>query len=147
MSTASIRIDAPPERVFEVLSDGWTYSNWVVGTSHIRAVDDAWPAQGSKLYHATGPWPLVARDETVVNSVEPGRSLQLTARGAPLGVATIAITLEPDGAGCMVKLDEHPISAVARKLHNPVADALLTRRNEESLKRLRATVERHTTVA
>ena len=25
--------------VFDVLSDGWTYSNWVVGTSHIRAVD------------------------------------------------------------------------------------------------------------
>jgi uncharacterized protein YndB with AHSA1/START domain len=147
MSTASLRIDASAERVFDVLSDGWTYSNWVVGTSHIRAVDDAWPAVGSKLYHATGPWPLVTRDETVVEDMTPNRSLHLTARGAPLGVATIVINLEPDGDGCQVQLDEHPISPLARRLHNPVSDALLTRRNEETLLRLRATVERHTSAA
>lgn len=144
MSTASIHIDAPPARVFDVLSDGWSYSNWVVGTSHIRAVETEWPAVGSKLYHATGPWPLVTRDTTEVTGVEPDRSLELTARGAPLGVATIAIALEPDGDGCRVTLDEHPISALARRLHNPMADAVLTRRNQESLLRLRATVEGHT---
>src|SRR5207248_1475605 len=39
-------VNATPDRVFEVLADGWTYSDWVVGTAHIRDVDPDWPAPG-----------------------------------------------------------------------------------------------------
>jgi hypothetical protein len=31
-------IQAPADHVFAVLADGWTYSDWVVGTAHIRDV-------------------------------------------------------------------------------------------------------------
>ena len=61
-------VHASPSRVFEVLANGWYYSNWVVGTSHMRA---EWPAAGSRLHHASGAWPFVARDESVVEEVEP----------------------------------------------------------------------------
>ena len=44
-------IDAPPEQVWAVLADGWTYSDWVVGTVHVRDVDDDWPRVGSELHH------------------------------------------------------------------------------------------------
>lgn len=39
MATVSHVIAASPPRVFSVLADGWTYSNCVTGTSHMRAVD------------------------------------------------------------------------------------------------------------
>lgn len=142
MSTNRVYVDRSPRQVFDVLRDGWTYSNWVVGTSHMRAVDDAWPRPGSKLHHASGAWPLVRRDETEVEAAEPGRSLVLTARARPAGEARIEIGLEPEGDGCRVTMTEYPSSWPARWLHNPVADAVLARRNRESLARLKALVER-----
>ena len=71
MATVTRRVEAPVERVYTVLADGWTYAGWVVGTSHIRAVDAHWPAPGSKIYHASGPWPLVVRDYTEMTDVDP----------------------------------------------------------------------------
>ena len=41
-------------QVFEALSDGWVYSNWVVGTSHMRAVEAHWPVVGSRLFQCLG---------------------------------------------------------------------------------------------
>jgi hypothetical protein len=77
------RIDATPEAVLAVLADGWLYSNRVVCTSHGRAVEASWPIV--RLHHAPGVWPAVARDETVVEDVDPGRRVMLVARGRPLG--------------------------------------------------------------
>ena len=65
-------IQAPPEQVFAVLKDGWTYSDWVVGTAHIRAVDPHWPQPGSRLYHKVGPWPLSVRDHSEVLACAEG---------------------------------------------------------------------------
>ncbi len=45
MATVHAHIDASPDSVFAVLADGWHYSNWVVGTSHVRAVQADWPAE------------------------------------------------------------------------------------------------------
>jgi hypothetical protein len=142
VASNSTRINASRTAVFGVLSDGWTYSNWVVGTSHMRAVEDAWPAVGSKLYHASGVWPLVTRDETEVAAVEADRKLALIARGGPFGAADIAIDLEDDGAGCRVTMRETPAAGPGRWLHNPITEALLTRRNTEALARLAAVAER-----
>ena len=144
MSTTSIFIDAAPSDVFAVLADGWSYSNWVVGTSHIRAVDAEWPAPGSRLYHAVGAWPVMTRDQTEVRSVAPGTELVLLARGSRMGNAVVTIKLEPDGTGCNVTMHEKPESGPARWLHNPVNEAVLARRNYETLMRLRATAERRT---
>ena len=142
MSTVTRSIKAPPAEVFAVLADGWSYSNWVVGTSHMRAVDPRWPAPGSTLYHAAGLWPLVVRDESVVEALDPERSMTLTAKGRPLGEARIVIDLEPDGDGTVVTMHETPIAGPGKWLHNPASEALLTRRNVESLARLAAIAER-----
>ena len=144
MATVSCHIEAEPDAVFAVLAEGWFYSNWVVGTSHVKAVEDAWPAAGSKLHHASGAWPLVARDETVVEEVQPGRVLGLLARGRPLGEARVRIELAPSGAGTTLTMHEAPVAGPGKWLHNQLTEALLARRNSESLTRLTALVERHT---
>ncbi|HEY8300654.1 MAG TPA: SRPBCC family protein [Jatrophihabitans sp.] len=144
MASTSIVIEASPGDVFAVLSDGWTYSNWVVGTSHIRAVDAKWPAVGSRLHHAVGAWPLLTRDYTEVEDLRPDSEIVLYASGSRLGAARIRITLEPNDAGCKVTLHEAPVDGPGRWLHNPVQDAVLHRRNYETLQRLRATVRRLT---
>ncbi len=144
MATVSCHIQANPDAVFAVLAEGWFYSNWVVGTSHVRAVEDTWPAAGTKLHHASGAWPLVARDETVVEVVEPGQRLVLLARGRPFGEARVRIELTPSATGTTVTMHETPVAGPGKWLHNPLTEALLTRRNTESLARLTALVERHT---
>jgi uncharacterized protein YndB with AHSA1/START domain len=142
MSTVTRLINASPGEVFSVLANGWLYSNWVVGTSHMRAVDRDWPARGSTLYHASGVWPLVLRDESVVEEVTPERSLTLTAKGRWLGQARIALELEPDGDGTRVTMHETPVGGPGKWVHNPATEAMLTRRNVESLARLAAIAER-----
>jgi uncharacterized protein YndB with AHSA1/START domain len=142
MATNTVHIDASPADVFAVLSDGWLYSNWVVGTSHMRAVEAAWPAVGSKLHHAAGIWPLVRRDDTTVDAVEPGRRLELTARGRPFGEAKIVLELEDESGGTKVTMFEVPSAGPGKWLDNPATEAVLARRNRETLARLKVVVER-----
>lgn len=144
MATVSREIATDPDGVFAALSDGWLYSNWVVGTSHMRAVEAAWPAAGTRLHHASGAWPLVMRDETVVEEVDPGHLLVLLARGRPFGQARIRIELAPSGAATTVTMHEVPVAGPGKWLHNPLTEAVLTRRNVESLARLAALAERRT---
>jgi uncharacterized protein YndB with AHSA1/START domain len=144
VATDTIHIDAPPAAVYDVLSDGWRYSAWVVGTSHMYAVQSQWPAAGSKLWHATGAWPFVVRDETQVVSVEPERRMELVARGRPFGEARIVLDIDGNGSGCRVTMDEQPTGGLIRSLHNRLSEAMLHRRNAESLARLKALAERRT---
>ena len=97
MATVSRTVNTSPAAVFAVLADGWLYSNWVVGTSHMRAVEANWPAAGSRLHHAAGVWPAVARDESVVEELEPNHRLVLTAKVRPFGEARVVIELEASG--------------------------------------------------
>jgi uncharacterized protein YndB with AHSA1/START domain len=142
MATVTRHIHTSPHRLFEVLSEGWLYSNWVVGTSHITAVDPNWPHPGSVLYHSTGIWPVVTRDESIVEEFEPARRLVITAKGRPLGSARITLDVEPDGAGCRVTMCEIPTSGPGRWLH-PLIEPMLAKRNGECLHRLAALAERH----
>ena len=59
-----------------------------------------------------------------------------------MGEARVEVTLAPEGPGTRVALAETPISGPARWLHNPALDAVLHRRNVESLARLAAISER-----
>lgn len=144
MATVTRTLSVPPEQVWEVLSDGWRYSNWVVGTSHMRAVDTDWPATGTRLLHASGVWPLVLRDSTDVVASEAPRRLELIAHGGALGDAHITLTLRPVGDGTEVEMVEEPVRGPGKWLYNPVADAVTKRRNVESLARLAALAERPT---
>jgi uncharacterized protein YndB with AHSA1/START domain len=132
-------VDAPAERVWDVLSDGWSYAGWVVGASRMRAVDATWPAAGAKLHHSAGLWPVVLNDETVVKESDPGRRLVLLARGRPFGEAVIEFLLEPDGdrpGRTTVRLREDAVSGPGRLVPAPVRQVLIGGRNTETLRRL-----------
>jgi uncharacterized protein YndB with AHSA1/START domain len=145
MATNEIEIAASGHDVFAVLSDGWSYSNWVVGTSHMRAVEADWPAVGSRLFHCAGAWPAAIRDYSVVETCEPERRLVLTASGRPFGKARIVIELDEGSRGrCRVTMHETPISGPGSWVNNPAGELVLHRRNTESLNRLAAICERRT---
>ena len=144
MATVHQHIKASPLALFELLADGWNYSQWVVGTSHVRAVDADWPQPGSRLYHASGPWPLVVRDLTEMRELEPNRRLMMTAKAWPFGEAEVEILLVPESSGTGLTLREHGSGGAGRLLRNPVGEALIYRRNIESVARLAAFAERRT---
>lgn len=137
MTRVEIAIQAPRERVFSVLADGWLYSGWVVGASHIRAVDDGWPAVGTRIHHSVGPWPLVVQDVTAVHAVDPPRMIELDARLWPFGAARVRLELdEMDPAVTRVRMSEHVQRGPARILPHAAQAMLLLPRNRESLRRL-----------
>jgi uncharacterized protein YndB with AHSA1/START domain len=134
-------IAAPPERLFAILADGWSYPGWVVGARKIRAVDEGFPAVGKRFHHMVGVGPLKVADHTEVVDVDPPRRLQLRARARPLGVAHVTLLLEPSDGGTKVTMIEEPADRTARLLHNPLSDLLIRLRNAESLRRLRKLAE------
>ncbi|MEV6908722.1 SRPBCC family protein [Amycolatopsis sp. NPDC051071] len=130
-------VDAPPDAVFAVLSDGWLYASWVVGSSHIRDVDKGWPSVGSRIHHSVGPWPLHIKDVTVVKAVQPGVHLSLEARGWPLGAATVELTLVPHGDGrTEVRMAERIVRGPGKVLPEAVQALIAKPRNNEALLRL-----------
>ena len=143
-----MRIDvaAPVDRVWAVLSDGFTYPAWVVGASHVRAVDEAWPAPGSRLHHSVGAWPVLLHDSTRVESVEEGRALVLLAHGRPIGDARVRFDLAPAHEGaCTVVMTEDAIDSRTQDAGpGPVRAMLISARNRETLARLAALCERRT---
>src|SRR4051794_41928963 len=99
---------APPDQVFQALSDPWLLPVWVVGATHIRDADANWPAPGSKVHHQVGAWPIALSDVTaVVECVEPER-LVLQGRGHPLGEGHIPFVVGPPGGGAPVRVGEGP---------------------------------------
>ncbi len=125
-----------PDRVWDVLTDGWLYPLWVVGATRMRAVDANWPEVGSKIHHSVGVWPAVLDDDTEVLECDPGRFLRLRARGWPLGEAEVAIRLTAQGAGTLVAIDEEAVSGPGSYLPGPVKAVSIKIRNVESLRRL-----------
>ncbi|MFF5292049.1 SRPBCC family protein [Paractinoplanes globisporus] len=137
MATVTRTISAPAEQVYAILADGWTYSDWVVGTAHIRDVDASWPAVGSKLHHKIGPWPLSLKDASTVIAADPDRSLTLRAGLWPLGEATIRIQLAPvDGENTRVTMHEDFHAGPLQWVTNKINDVVLHFRNTEALRRL-----------
>ena len=137
MAIVQRTIQAPPDRVFAVLADGWTYSDWVVGTVHIRDVDPGWPKPGTELHHKAGPWPLSLHDKSTVLSCEENRGLRIRAGLWPLGEAVIDFRLEPVGdRGTRVTMTEEFAAGPLRWVQNKINDLVMHRRNVESLRRL-----------
>lgn len=142
MADVSRHVNAPPDRVWAQLSDGWMYTGWVVGASHIRDVDSEWPQVGTRLHHQVGAWPVTINDTTHVVECEPERRLVLQARAWPVGEALIVIELEADGDGTNIRMHEQPTHGAGRWVHNPLQDLILAKRNVESLARLASIAER-----
>jgi uncharacterized protein YndB with AHSA1/START domain len=137
-------IKAPPEAVWEVLSDGWLYPLWVVGASRMRDVDESWPQAGSRLHHSVGVWPGLIDDNTEVLEVAPNRSITLRAKGWPMGEAEVVLELEATAGGTEVTIHEKPVKGPGVLVPSPVVDPMLKWRNVETLRRLAYVVEGRT---
>lgn len=136
MTTNSRTIKTVPDKVWDVLADGWLYPLWVVGATRMRDVDGSWPRTGSKLHHSVGVWPLVLDDDTEVLECEPGRFLRLRAKGWPLGEAEVTLTLTAAGADTLVEIGENVTSGPGRFVPEPLRSAAIKVRNVETLRRL-----------
>jgi uncharacterized protein YndB with AHSA1/START domain len=144
-SRVSRVIPASPERIFDVLSNGWAYSAWVVGASHVRAVQDEWPAVGATIHHSVGLWPAVVQDVTNVIECSPPRRLVLDVAIWFIGRGTVDLTLTPHtGDRTEVVMFEEMHEGVLAKLPDAVVDPLLGARNRETLQRLEALALRPT---
>ncbi len=142
MARSQLVAAAPPETVWEVLSEPQHYGYWVVGSSEIRAWDDDWPAPGSRFEHRVGFQPLTLADHTEVLESEPPSRLVLRAKSRPLGVARVEMITEPHPAGSLLTMIEDPDLPLARILTPPPVHAMIRLRNGESLRRLRSLAER-----
>ncbi|EME22126.1 SRPBCC family protein [Rhodococcus triatomae] len=136
--------DAPPGAVWGILADGWTFPGWVVGAARIRAVDDGWPAVGTRLHHSVGCWPLLLDDRTEVLRCVPGSALTLRARAVPFGLAEVELCLESTERGCHVEMIEHVVSWPVKLLPDAVQEWAVAPRNRECLRRLALIAERAT---
>jgi uncharacterized protein YndB with AHSA1/START domain len=135
-------IAATRQQVWNVIADGWTYSQWVVGNTRMRAVDPSWPAAGSTIHHTIGIWPVVLNDETEVESSNPTEELVLLAKGRPFGKARITLRLTDTEEGCCVEMAEVPVGGPLNLVPRRLALAAAYPRNRECLARLAALAER-----
>lgn len=136
MSTNTRTIRTTPERVWDVLQDGWTYPLWVVGASRVREVDDTFPAVGSKIHHSVGVWPALIDDSTSVMDMTPHQMIRLRARGWPLGEAEVLIELGAVGAHTEVVIHEQAVAGPGVLVPEPLKGLTLKWRNSETLRRL-----------
>jgi hypothetical protein len=133
---------ASREQLWNVIADGWTYSQWVVGNTRMRAVAANWPAPGSTIHHTLGVWPLTINDQTVVESCIPGRELVLHAKARPFGGARIVLRLFDTPTGSRIEMLEEPIGGLFKVMPRQVSLALVYPRNRECTERLVALAER-----
>ncbi|WP_431964764.1 SRPBCC family protein [Nocardia sp. bgisy134] len=141
MLDAELTVPVDPEQAFATLADGWLYSSWVVGASHIRQVDPGWPDVGTRIHHSVGLWPLNARDVTTVRDVDPPRMIELEARLWPFGSARIMLELtEIQPHTTHIRMTEYARSGPATLLPSQLQRVALKPRNHESLSRLAALI-------
>lgn len=135
-SGVTVTVDVPPDMAFAVLADGWGYASWVVGASRIRDADADWPAEGTRLHHSIGPWPLLIKDTTTVVAVRSPRLLVLDARMWPLGKARVRFDLAAVEGGTAITMREVATRGPLSLLPVSVQARLIAPRNRESLDRL-----------
>ncbi|WP_028477708.1 SRPBCC family protein [Nocardia sp. CNY236] len=137
MAHVAITVPASPEQIFAVLADGWLFSTWVVGATHVRDVDDSWPAVGSRLHFQVGVWPFTMDDTAEVVMAKPPRRLEWEARVRPVGSALIRVGLwEMDSGKTHVHIYEHAVHGVGAVIPTRVQELLLVPYNKEALSRL-----------
>jgi hypothetical protein len=133
---------ATRQQLWDVIADGWTYSQWVVGNTRMRAVETSWPAPGSKIHHTIGIWPVVLNDETEVESCTPQEELVLLAKTRPFGGARITLRLFDTDNGSRVEMAEVPVGGPLSWVPRRLALAAVYPRNRECTARLVALAER-----
>ncbi|HIW61686.1 MAG TPA: SRPBCC domain-containing protein [Candidatus Stackebrandtia excrementipullorum] len=136
-------VNAPVDRVFAVLEDGWSYSDWVVGTAHIKGVEADWPQEGSNLWVRTGIWPFDVPGHTLSLECDPPTRLVLRPTLWPAGELTVTLQLsEISDTKTRLTLEEHPKAGPLQGMRVKLNDLVLHKRNVESVRRLADIAER-----
>jgi hypothetical protein len=125
-----------PEAIWDVLADPGSYGYWVLGSKEIRDADAAWPQAGSRFHHTVGFGPVTISDHTESLYADAPRRLRMRARALPFGLASVTLELEPDHAGTMVTIVEHPTGVYAPLALVVPLQLSAKLRNAESLMRL-----------
>ncbi|MGZ4703806.1 MAG: SRPBCC family protein [Acidimicrobiales bacterium] len=136
MAIVSREIEAPSKDVFDVIVDPRTYPRWLAGAADMRAVDDDWPAVGSRFHHRVGFKPFTIPDSSLVQAIEYDRMLRLVVRARPLLSAVVTFSLVGDDDRCVITFEEEPAVRLIGNLVRPVLDPVTHVRNHLSLKRL-----------
>jgi uncharacterized protein YndB with AHSA1/START domain len=128
------RFDAPPEDLWEVVTDAQRYPSWLVGARHVDAPQRRWPRVGASFDHQVGMGPVEVHDRTTVLRSEPPRALELIVRARPLLRATVLFELQAEGTGTLLQMDERPVGRF--RLIAPLIAPLVKLRNDRSLAHL-----------
>jgi len=135
MAINHVRSSLTPDQVFAHLTNPWEYPKWLLGASKMRDVDDSWPAVGSNFHHRVGIGPIKVNDRSQVLEIDPPRKLVLLVKARPLFQGKVTFTVEPDGDGSLLTLEEEPAFPGA-SLVRPLVDPPTHARNEKSLENL-----------
>jgi hypothetical protein len=142
MARTVVVLSAPPDRVFNLLSDPRSLAYFVVGTKKIRRFDPHWPDSGTKVHHSVGLGPLVLHDETEVLKSVSGRLLLLEVRLRPFGRFKVEFKLLSHSEGTELVVDEYPVAGPASLPGlSEVVDRLIKVRNIEMGRRIERLVE------
>ena len=137
MSLNSVVMPVSPERVFEYLLDPDTYPRWLIGAETMRAVDDDWPAPGSRFHHRVGMWPVRIEDYSEIVELDPPRMLHLSVRASPIIRADVTFRCRGDDRESILIIEEEPVYRSLGNLARPVLDPATHVRNHGSLRKLR----------
>jgi uncharacterized membrane protein len=123
--STQVEVDAPVERVWDVLQDVERWPQWAETVTAVRRLDDGPLAVGSR---ARIEQPRIPPTEYEVTELEPGRSFTWVATGP--GVRTTARhALEPlDGGRTRVRLSVRqggPVGSVVGRFYRGLTDRYL----------------------
>lgn len=137
----NVLVKRSPEQVWDFLSKGDRYAEWVIGTQRIRGVDDNWPDIGSNVHFSFGVGPWSIDDRTTVRNAEPPSVLELEVHAGRIGTARLLFEIRRWGDHAVVVLDEHPLSGPGAHFHNMLIDLGLRFRNRRMLDKLAKLIE------
>jgi uncharacterized protein YndB with AHSA1/START domain len=142
MARNEIVIDAPPEKVYEVLMDPSAFPQWVVGAKQLRGVDRKWPRNGARFHHKVGAGPVTLADSTKILEKKENRRVVLEVRIRPVGVGKVTLDLKPKQRRRKTKvvMTEDLTRGPASWVRRPIRSAAISARNAVSLRRLRRLV-------
>lgn len=138
---ASRVVNAPPQRVFDELTDFASSPKWLEGVSEAASLTPGPVGVGSRFTQTRTTMGRASKVEGAVLAHDPPRKLVLDIRrdGKPAGVVTW--TLAPEGAGTRVGCHIDFQLPGLMKIMTPFVKGVVRKQNEGDLEALRRRVE------
>ena len=143
--TAYAVVSAPPERVWELLSDTSRYADWVAGTDAVTRTDG--PARQGSTYDEVNPilGPWKAKSSWTVTEFEPPRRQVHRGTGLPLSEEfDVIFELAPEGGatGFTLSLRAKPALGPVGAVFASLMEGQVARDNRKSVENFAALAAR-----